>query len=212
MTTPDEAIREIDLKASQRTPRITFRDDFDSNLSKWYVPPIFPIPTISDSMVHLDTVDRVQAIIAKIAGARNWSNYTTRARLRGANLELYSQGFGFGTYANKDTLDGYLLQFRHAWFDVIAVVLGVGHLIHSDQYENFGLPVLENNVWFEASIKVQLEETETGPKNCITVVMNNVTIFNDYAPTDYFFTSGAPGIVKQVDTTVDCDWIEVPSF
>jgi hypothetical protein len=43
------------------------------------------------------------------------------------------------------------------------------------------------------------------------VTAKGVAIIDTYAPADYFFTRGAPGLLKNALAGMDCSYIEVPT-
>lgn len=212
MTTPPEVIREVDLKKSMSTrpPRYTLNEDFNGNLNKWFSPPLFAPATISNSMAHLHD-EGLQALIYNHNSANMWQNYTTRVRIKGT-CDSNFESFGILNYANKDTLDGYMVLFHTFinYFILYSVVEASPTPIAQGSLTDFGITI-STDTWFEASLDVRLEDGEEGPRNHLIVAVGNIEIANIYAPAEYFFTRGAPGIAKTDGCVMDCDWIEVPS-
>lgn len=211
-TPPDEVIREVYLResSSQTPPRYTLNENFDTNLSKWFSPDVFAPATISASMAHLHDAG-LQALFYNYNSANMWQNYTTRARIKGT-CDTNFEGFGICSYANKDSLDGYMVMFFQYinWFILYAAVHASPVLIVEGSLADFGI-TLEADTWFETGLNIRTENGESGPENHLIVDVGDVEIANAYAPADYFFTRGAPGIVKTDGSEMDCDWIEVPS-
>jgi hypothetical protein len=109
------------------------RDDFyvDGEFSKWFVPPGLPDPIVEGGLCELHE-SGIQGILFNDGGSGLWTEYTTKARIRGTNDPSYS-GFGIAAYGDVATINGYasLVDLNTGYSNLVSLTFGSGSPIES---------------------------------------------------------------------------------